>query len=253
MTELEEYAERIEAREAPGARLLPGRLRARAADLTEIAVYGLPIRMPHWSFGVRYIHQLVRQSMGHSKIFEVMFPATRAAPSSWTRTRSPRTRSSPRTSSGTPTSREQPALRALPRHGRRQHRRARRRARAPHPAGDRRLAGGARRGVLDAALALESHVDVNGELHRTRYPEFIPDKPTPGERFQQRRAQLPVSEPEAVPLGLQVGPQRTRIPPRIRHALDHRQLRAGARAVGARHLPGSARVVATSRFSPVRS
>ena len=42
--------------------------------MTEIAVYGLPIRMPHWSFGVRYIHQLIRQSMGHSRIFEVMFP-----------------------------------------------------------------------------------------------------------------------------------------------------------------------------------
>ena len=69
--------------------------------------------------------------------------------------------------------------------------------------------------VLDAALALESHVDVNGELHRTRYPEFIPDKPKPrANEFQQRYAQLPgVSEPEAVPLGLQVGPQRTRIPP----------------------------------------
>ena len=42
--------------------------------MTEIAVYGLPVRMPHWSFGVRYIHQLIRQSMGHSRIFEVMFP-----------------------------------------------------------------------------------------------------------------------------------------------------------------------------------
>ena len=42
--------------------------------MVEIAVYGLPVRMRHWSFGVRYIHQLVRQHMGHSKIFEVMFP-----------------------------------------------------------------------------------------------------------------------------------------------------------------------------------
>lgn len=42
--------------------------------MNEIAVYGLPVRMPHWSFGVRYIHQLIRQSMGHSHIFEVMFP-----------------------------------------------------------------------------------------------------------------------------------------------------------------------------------
>ncbi|MDB5862937.1 MAG: SpoVR family protein [Betaproteobacteria bacterium] len=42
--------------------------------MNEVAIYGLPIRMPHWSFGVRYIHQLIRQSMGHSRIFEVMFP-----------------------------------------------------------------------------------------------------------------------------------------------------------------------------------
>jgi stage V sporulation protein R len=42
--------------------------------MVEIAVYGLPVRMRHWSFGVRYIHHLVRQHMGHSKIFEVMFP-----------------------------------------------------------------------------------------------------------------------------------------------------------------------------------
>jgi stage V sporulation protein R len=40
----------------------------------ETAVYGLPVRMPHWSFGVRYIRQLVQRNMGHSRIFEVMFP-----------------------------------------------------------------------------------------------------------------------------------------------------------------------------------
>ncbi len=42
--------------------------------MMEIAVYGLPVRMPHWSFGIRYIHQLIRQGMGYSRIFEVMFP-----------------------------------------------------------------------------------------------------------------------------------------------------------------------------------
>src|SRR5688500_11257025 len=36
--------------------------------MMEIAVYGLPVRMPHWSFGVRYIHQLIRQGMGNSRI-----------------------------------------------------------------------------------------------------------------------------------------------------------------------------------------
>ncbi|HLQ84724.1 MAG TPA: SpoVR family protein [Salinisphaeraceae bacterium] len=42
--------------------------------MMEVAVYGLPIRMPHWSFGVRYIHQHVQHRMGGSHIFEVVFP-----------------------------------------------------------------------------------------------------------------------------------------------------------------------------------
>ena len=44
------------------------------AFMMEIAVYGLPVRMPHWSFGVRWIYQMVQHRMGHSKIFEVVFP-----------------------------------------------------------------------------------------------------------------------------------------------------------------------------------
>ena len=31
--------------------------------MLEIAVYGVPVRMHHWSFGVRYIHQLLHQHM----------------------------------------------------------------------------------------------------------------------------------------------------------------------------------------------
>lgn len=42
--------------------------------MTEVAVYGLPVRMPHWSFGVRYIYQLIQHRMGHSHIFEVVVP-----------------------------------------------------------------------------------------------------------------------------------------------------------------------------------
>ena len=42
--------------------------------MMEVAVYGLPVRMPHWSFGVRYIYQYVQHRMGGSKIFEVVFP-----------------------------------------------------------------------------------------------------------------------------------------------------------------------------------
>ncbi len=42
--------------------------------MMEVAVYGLPVRMPHWSFGVRYIYQYVQHRMGNSRIFEVVFP-----------------------------------------------------------------------------------------------------------------------------------------------------------------------------------
>lgn len=42
--------------------------------MMEVAVYGLPVRMPHWSFGVRYIYQLIQHRMGHSHIFEVVIP-----------------------------------------------------------------------------------------------------------------------------------------------------------------------------------
>jgi stage V sporulation protein R len=42
--------------------------------MMEVAVYGLPVRMPHWSFGVRWIYQMVQHKMGHSRIFEVVFP-----------------------------------------------------------------------------------------------------------------------------------------------------------------------------------
>ena len=42
--------------------------------MMEVAVYGLPVRMPHWSFGVRWIYQMVQHRMGHSRIFEVVFP-----------------------------------------------------------------------------------------------------------------------------------------------------------------------------------
>lgn len=44
------------------------------AFMLEVAIYGLPVRMPHWSFGVRYIYQFVQQRMGNSHIFEVIFP-----------------------------------------------------------------------------------------------------------------------------------------------------------------------------------
>ncbi|MGB5145597.1 MAG: SpoVR family protein, partial [Porticoccaceae bacterium] len=45
-----------------------------ASFMMEVAVYGLPVRMPHWSFGVRWVYQMIQHRMGHSRIFEVVFP-----------------------------------------------------------------------------------------------------------------------------------------------------------------------------------
>src|SRR6267143_1625037 len=65
--------------------------------------------------------------------------------------------------------------------------------------------------VLDAALALESHVDVGGELHRSRYPEFVPEKASRSENnFQRKFAQLPGAAQKA---RLPIGPLRAAVPP----------------------------------------
>ena len=76
MSTLDGYADRIEqlAREL-GLEYYPVDFELVPQNfMLEIAVYGMPVRMGHWSFGVRYIHQLLHQHMGHSRIFEVMFP-----------------------------------------------------------------------------------------------------------------------------------------------------------------------------------
>src|SRR5690625_4254200 len=42
--------------------------------MMEMSGYGLRVRMTHWSVGVRSIDQIVQHKMGLSKIFEVVFP-----------------------------------------------------------------------------------------------------------------------------------------------------------------------------------
>jgi stage V sporulation protein R len=65
--------------------------------------------------------------------------------------------------------------------------------------------------VLDAALALEAHIDVGGELHRARYPEFTAAKvaAVPSD-FQNRYKQLPGAEQPAAP---KPGLVRAPVPP----------------------------------------
>ena len=66
MGTLKGYAEKLEvlARES-GLDYFPVHFEeVPSSFMMEVAVYGLPVRMPHWSFGVRYIYQLIQHQMG---------------------------------------------------------------------------------------------------------------------------------------------------------------------------------------------
>ncbi|MGQ0547282.1 MAG: SpoVR family protein [Betaproteobacteria bacterium] len=213
-TELEDYARQVESlAKRLGLDYYPVDFELAPASLmTEIAVYGLPIRMPHWSFGVRYIHQLVRQSMGHSKIFEVMFPGDPCR--AFLMDGNSLAENSLVTAHvlGHADFAKNNQLFA------RFHQMAGGNIVEKAAAHAHRIqlaieAHGLERVelVLDAALALESHVDVDGELHRAPYPEFVAEKPSLEKSpFQKRFDQLPgVDSIKAPPLG----PLRARIPP----------------------------------------
>jgi stage V sporulation protein R len=165
--------------------------------MLEISVYGLPVRMRHWSFGVRYIHQLVRQHMGHSRIFEVMFPgdpcqafmlehnslaentlvtAHVLGHADFAKNNELFQRFMAMAGSHIL---EQSAARA--------HRLER--ALAAH--GQERVEA-----VLDAALALEAHIDIDQPLHRPLYPQFVaPRADAPADVFLDRFARLPGEAP----------------------------------------------------------
>jgi stage V sporulation protein R len=162
--------------------------------MTEISVYGLPVRMPHWSFGIRYIHQLIRQGMGHSRIFEVMFPGNPC-----------RAYLVDENSLAENTlvvahvighadfaKNNQLFSRLMTMAGGRILEQAADRAHAIEQAlaehGQERVEA-----VLDAALALEPHIDIHQPLHRTPYPASITmaDTTKTSTRFSQRFQRLP--------------------------------------------------------------
>jgi stage V sporulation protein R len=214
MTELEEYAGQIEAlAHRLGLDYYPVDFEIAPQSLmTEIAVYGLPIRMPHWSFGVRYIHQLVRQSMGNSKIFEVMFPGDPCRAFLMdTNSLAENTLVTAHVLGHADFSKNNQLFERF--HSmaggniiEKAAVHAQRIQQAIESAGLERVEA-----VLDAALALESHVDVTGELHRARYPEFVSDKPKSVlSEFHQRFRGLPGESHPEVP---NLGPVRTRVPP----------------------------------------
>jgi stage V sporulation protein R len=214
VSELEQYAQQIESlAQRLGLDYYPVDFEMAPASLmTEIAVYGLPVRMPHWSFGVRYIHQLVRQSMGHSKIFEVMFPGDpcRAFLMDGNSTAENALVTAHVLGHADFSKNNQLFARFHAMSGGNIVETA---AAHAHRIQLTIEAHGVERveSVLDAALALEAHIDVGGELHRARYPEFVAKTPAavPSE-FQSRFRQLPGAEERAAP---KPGLVRAPVPP----------------------------------------
>ncbi len=195
MSELSDYASRIEALARDlGLDYYPVDFNvAPSSFMIEIAAYGLPVRMPHWSFGVRYIHQLVRQSMGHSKIFEVMFPGDPCYAYLMDSNTLPENTLVTAHVIGHADFAKNNQLFA------RFHRMAGGNIVEQAAAHAHRIEAAVQEfgmepveATLDAALALEAHVDIDQELHRDRYPERAAE-PTEAleDRFRERFQRLP--------------------------------------------------------------
>jgi stage V sporulation protein R len=187
--------------------------------MMEIAVYGLPVRMPHWSFGVRYIHQLIRQGMGHSRIFEVMFPGDPCHAYLVNDNTVPENTLVVAHVLGHADFAKNNHLFARFMEMAGGHileqaaARAHRIDAALEEFGQERVEA-----VLDAALALEPHIDINQELHRLPYPMHGPraeEGPTVNE-FRKRFHDLPG---EKAPQTEKPAPSRLSIPPRPEYDL----------------------------------
>ena len=160
--------------------------------MTEIAIYGLPVRMPHWSFGVRYIYQLIQHRMGLSRLFEVVFPGN---PGRAYLAKSNSAAENVLVTAHVLGHADFSANNMLFKRSQQQvgehiveqaaaH--ARQIGMAIEEHGMERVES-----VLDAALALEQHIDIDKGLRRARYPELMaqPSAP-PNDEFSRRFAAL---------------------------------------------------------------
>lgn len=179
--------------------------------MMEVAVYGLPIRMPHWSFGVRYIHQQVQHRMGGSHIFEVVFPGDPNRAYLVTDNGLAENTLVTAHVLGHADFSKNNALfvRMQQQVGYHIVTEAAERARSIQTAieeyGPKRVEA-----VLDAALALEQHIDVDKPIHRRDYPSHItPPPPAKTGAFGARFASLPGEAGPKAPSGR----QQTPIPP----------------------------------------
>ncbi len=179
--------------------------------MMEIAVYGLPVRMPHWSFGVRYIYQLVQRHMGNSRLFEVVFPgnpghAYLAASNGLAENILVTAHvlghaDFSRNNLLFRRCQEQVSERIVEHAANH----ARQIQQAIESYGRDRVET-----VLDAALALEQHIDVDQALRRQKYPEYqVEPKPLADDAFRKRFAAL---DPMAASTGTEIR-KRAPVPP----------------------------------------
>ena len=161
--------------------------------MMEVAVYGLPVRMPHWSFGVRYIYQLIQHRMGHSRLFEVVFPGNPGrAYLAGNNSLQENTLVTAhvlghadfaKNNALFKKSQEQVGYKIVEQAATH----ARQIGQAVEHYGQTRVEQ-----VLDAALALEAHIDTFQLLRRARYPEYVePTRRSVGDPFQKRFENLP--------------------------------------------------------------
>jgi stage V sporulation protein R len=180
--------------------------------MMEIAVYGLPVRMPHWSFGVRYIYQLIQRHMGNSRLFEVVFPGNPGhAYLAESNGVAENILVTAHVLGHADFSRNNLLFRRcqeqvsehIVEHAA-QH--ARQISQAIESYGAARVEA-----ALDAALALEQHIDIDQSLRRPRYPEHLEvPKALVDDAFRKRFASL---EPAAAGPSSVAAPKRAPVPP----------------------------------------
>jgi len=189
-----------------------------ASFMMEVAVYGLPVRMPHWSFGVRYIYQFVQHRMGHSRLFEVVFPGDPGrAYLSRNNSVAENVLVAAHVLGHADFSRNnllfEAAQRSVGYHIVEQaaaH--AREISRAIERHGIERVEA-----VLDAALSLEQYIAVDRDLTRQPYPEYVEEKTEPASSpFRSRYDRLPGGGRSR---GGVAEPKRSPIPPHPEHDL----------------------------------
>jgi stage V sporulation protein R len=166
--------------------------------MMEVAVYGLPVRMPHWSFGVRYIYQLIQHRMGHSRLFEVVFPGNPGrAYLAYNNSLQENTLVTAHVLGHADfaknnilfkRSQEQVGYHIVEQAAAH----ARQIADAVQEHGAQRVEM-----VLDAALALEQHIDVNKQLRRPLYPRYLRETKRQPDEFHTRFGML-TTEPTDV-------------------------------------------------------